>query len=425
MLNDNSFDPRWMKRTRWLTHALILSGTLNIGLLAAFASFILKEKHHPVALELKPLIEDGRLKKKSPTSNESILRSYSLLSFQDLIFKLDDKELVDDGYAKRDLALSCLVAFHHFNLDRALGGLLLQKRQIFFSNLDGDEKIDLVIFPGLADYQYQAILHYAKTEKWPFTSQGLFYEIKAQNSPRELTLLNAFYLTPEFHAAYTLISRTGVKIDKESLVDMLAQGEWGTLSEFSMQQRQVQDLSPNRCRQFLFDYLQFRSSLAAKILLENDREFVSKRFDDAQVLLILNLASEKIPVLEAFCKELLLSPRSDEVLKAAAVKLYHLAGEALPDPYNHSLVLRRFFPEREDLPAETLPEPIKPTGKTEILDQVLSIKPKRIHVVQPGENLWKISRKYRVPIEDIMKANRLETERIRPGRQLEIPGAAP
>lgn len=44
-----------------------------------------------------------------------------------------------------------------------------------------------------------------------------------------------------------------------------------------------------------------------------------------------------------------------------------------------------------------------------------------MHVIEPGDNLWKIARKYKVSVEEIKRVNHLETEKLRPGKQLEIP----
>ena len=46
---------------------------------------------------------------------------------------------------------------------------------------------------------------------------------------------------------------------------------------------------------------------------------------------------------------------------------------------------------------------------------------KKAHTVESGDNLWKIARKYQVSVEDLMRTNRMDTEKLRPGKQLEIP----
>jgi hypothetical protein len=187
-MQPRSQDNLWVSRNKWLTQALIISVTVNIGLIATFINFVIKDKQEALALELTPVKETA-----DPlATNVQLLRSYSLLPTQELLLRLENKDLLEEGLTKRDLSLACLVAFHHFNLDKALGGLPLQKRTIPFTNHEGQERIDVPVFPGLADYQFQAILQYAKTEKWPLTSQGLFYEMKRSGPPHDLSLLDAF-----------------------------------------------------------------------------------------------------------------------------------------------------------------------------------------------------------------------------------------
>lgn len=43
-----------------------------------------------------------------------------------------------------------------------------------------------------------------------------------------------------------------------------------------------------------------------------------------------------------------------------------------------------------------------------------------IYVVQPGDTLWNIARRFGVSVEEIMAANNLTTTEIRPGQQLQI-----
>ncbi len=429
-------DP-WMKKAKWLTQALILSGTLNIGLLTTFIYFVLKEKHTAVAFDLKPAPEKES-KIGSALTNKSLFWAYSTLSFQELLLRLEDKDLVEDGYTKRDLALSCLVNFHYFNLDRALGGLLLQKRYIKLANEEGGEEIDLTIFPGLADYQFQAILQYAKTEKWPFTSEGLFYELK-RAPVKDPSLLEAFYLTPEFHAVHTLFVRGGLKVSKEEIATLLVDGDFTTLEAFTNEQKKAQDLSPEKLKSFLVHFLTLNSKTAAKWLLDLDMEFVCKRLDDPQTVLMLSLISEKTASLEHFAKELLVSPRSDLIWKKAASVLYAFSNENLPEPYDHNAALARFIPHRltpkkveeaaQVIPVKKPPvivplkkeKPSAPLKKVKETPSKKEVAPKRFHTVQEGDNLWKIARKYKVSVEAIMKLNHLESNKLRTGRKLEIP----
>jgi len=413
----SSYENQWMRRVKKLTQALLFSIALNIGLLASFAYIAFKEKHQIVAYAPKAAIKETALEAES---NVSVLRAYSQLPFQELLLKLENTELVEEGLSKRDLALSCLVVFHNFNLERALGGLVLQKRLLPFPSADGQESMDLAVFPGLADYQFQAILQYAKTEKWPFTSQGLFYEIKRTSAQIDTSLLEAFYLAPEFHMIQMLFVRTGIAISKEHLVQLVAEGEWKTLKEFTEAQKDLADFTPDRRRALLVEYFNGGSKIAARVLLETDLEFSLKRLDDAQSVAMLEMCPEKFLELELFAKGLLNSPRADPVWKRAALSLYAFAGEAMPEPYDHQAVLRRFLPEA--LPPAQQEVAASVSEKKQALVAASSPEEKKqIHVIEAGDSLWKISRKYHVSVEELKKANHLETEKLRLGKQLEIP----
>ncbi len=412
----NSQDHRWISRTKWLTQALIISGTLNIGLISTFVYFVLKDKQEALSVEAKPAVSKDPLQ-----TGTQLLRSYSLLPYQELLLRLENSEHVEEGLSKRDFSLACLVAFHHFNIDKALGGASPQKRTLPFASSDGQEIINMSVFPGLSDEQFHAILLYAKTEQWPLTSQGLFYEIKRSPPPRDPSLLDAFYLSSEFHAAYTLLIKTGVPLSREQVVDLIAEGEWKTLADLTKELRTQADVTPEIRRLFLMESLGHSSKIAAKLLLENDLEFVAKRLSDGQILTLLDFCHERTPHLEQLAKELLASPRTDSVCKRAAALLYAFAGEILPDPYDHNAALERFIPK----PVQQAPAPIA-EAKTIVqpVSAPIAKSQKKFHTVESGDNLWKIARKYRVSVEEIMRVNKMESEKLRVGRQLEIPARA-
>lgn len=410
----------WVRRTKWLTQALIISVTLNIGLVTTFIYFVLKDKQTALAIELTPC-KDAH-KKEVLATNFQLLRAYSLLPYQELILRLEHRDLLEEGLTKRDLSLACLVAFHHFNLEKALGGILLQKRSIPFTNSSGQETIEIPVFPGLSDDQFQAVLQYAKTEKWPLTSQGLFYELKRSSGAYDPSLIEAFSLCSEYHAVQTLLSKTGLHVTREQIIELIAEGEWKALSELTAKQRISMELTPDRKRAFLLEYLQNHSKLAAKLLLDSDQDFVLKRLGDGQILTILDLYPEKNAVIENFSKELLASPRTDAVWRRAAYFLYSAAGELFPEPYDHQAALQRFLPQiaAPQIAPDAAPIVLQ-TSAPLPKGQTPSKGKKKVHVVEPGDNLWKLARKYHVSIEEIMRVNRLETEKLRPGKQIEIP----
>jgi hypothetical protein len=394
----SSNDQSWIKRARWLTGALIISGTLNIGFLTTFIYMVLKEKERPLAVEISQIVEKSSRHTASQLNMQQLLSKYSTLSFQELMVCLSNKEHIESGYTKRDLALACLVSFHHFNVERALGGLKLQRRTIAFTNSEGGEKIQLDIFAGLADYQYQAISSYAKTEKWPLTSQGLFFELKSTSPPYEHTLLEAFYLTPEFHFLSTLFSKSGVPLRKESLALLLSEGRWETIREYAALLRSTSEFTPSRRREFLLQLVDEESRLAARLLVKLDEEIALHKFDDEQILSLLDLLGNNVP--EPFVKKLLASPRSDRIWKKAQ--------EALGSPIELPKVAKKAPP-----PAPAAPQPLlmpKPAAPRQT-----------VHTVVTGDSLWKIARKYQISVSAIQEKNGLESDRLRPGQKLIIP----
>jgi hypothetical protein len=203
----------------------------------------------------------------------------------------------------------------------------------------------------------------------------------------------------------TLFARAGVPLPQEYVVDLLTQGDWNLLQQFTQEQRMAQDLSPDRFKNLLTNYIRCRSLMAAKILLEWDREFILKKFEDPDLMAFIDLFPEKSTSLEQLLKELIASPRSDAIWKKAAEKLFAFAGLPIPDPYDHQVTLKTFVGDRIIVP------PKKASGP---------LKGKKTHVVQQGENLWKIARKYKVSIDSLRKANNLQTDKLRPGKELII-----
>ena len=125
------------------------------------------------------------------STNQEVLEKYSQLSQEELFLHLENDEPLEEGLTRRDLALASLSAFHHFHVDRALGWAPLQKRALSFSHLD--EAMTIPVFAGLGSEQFNAILHYAKTEKWPLTPRGLFFEIQRSFPKKDPALWGAFF----------------------------------------------------------------------------------------------------------------------------------------------------------------------------------------------------------------------------------------
>src|SRR5580700_9321537 len=119
MISDN----RHLLQIRRLSWALIISGAFNITLGALFFYWFFKERPPTPYCELKPA---DQKQQHAPLaidrSNHEIIRTFRKISMEHLIAQLSNLQLVENGYTQRDLALACLIAFHHFDLSRALLG---------------------------------------------------------------------------------------------------------------------------------------------------------------------------------------------------------------------------------------------------------------------------------------------------------------
>ncbi len=254
-------EQNWIKKFRIMTFSLIFSGALNIGLIAALVAFAIQSR--------APSFEmDGVLQKvaskENKFSNSDALRAMGKLTFRELVSLLTNREFVEEGYAKRDLALAALVAFRHFNLEKAIGSSILQKRLV---TLGKGETIEL--FPGVSEEQFEAVLRFAYREKWPLTAKGLLDLLQKLPIPREQSLSQAFSMTSEFYALQLLFQKTDLPQEAAVLIDLAVEGSWELLNRFSKEQTQLLDLSVEKRRRLLLSYLALHSPTAAQLLLKD------------------------------------------------------------------------------------------------------------------------------------------------------------
>jgi hypothetical protein len=394
----------WIKKIRFFTLALILSIALNIGLLANFFYQNIKDKNSTS----DPLVAKDEAEKINELSNIEFINYCSAQSFRELVLMLSNKEILEVGYCKRDLALSSLVTFHDFNIKKALLEQPLQKRLMYFEK--NQEKIEIVLFPELTDYQFESVIQYATTERWPITSKGLFNCLKNGSVPRDLSLEEAFFLTPEFLKIRTLFNRDDTFVRHDTLLHMICEGSWQDLE--NILNNLNFDFSKKIRQDFLLNYLNLESKMAAHLLLQLDYETVLNKFTNDTILKILEKIEIDTEFIENFCIELLKSPRSDEIWEKSAVKLYSSLGEKLPEPFDHRRTLARFdqsFEIKEKLTQ------IEPIIKHEQLETDL-------YIVKDGDNLWKIARKFKVELKELIKANNLTFDKIiYPGKEIVIP----
>ncbi len=454
-------------QVRRLTQGVFLSGALNIVLLALFFYWLVREVPPRPYCELKPAEQqEEQIPLAINHGNAEIIRSFRELLLDQLVAKLNDTQLVENGYTQRDLALAALFAFHHFDISRALLGQAQpsQMRMMpYAKNRDG-ALMEVVVYPGMSDPQFQAIIHYAHTERWPLTSQGLFQLLRKQKGQYDTTLADAFFLTPEFLAVEMLFNRSEKNVEKKDLLSVLSQGDWKLLSSFVEQQRLVQDLSPARRQRFLNDYIDRESRAAAYLMLKTDGAFALRKLDDEHVIAVLKLLVVKTPETEQFAIALLDSPRSDAVLTAAGQKLFDFAGEPIPEKDVYQAARARFSQQKhaemvaapqapaalppavaptkvsKSVPLKQSKPPLAPLMKKEkkaVAQTQTSLIPtkktppatkkavlprrSKMYVVADGDSLWKIAKRFNVEVEVLRKVNRLKSDSLKPGTPLLIP----
>ncbi len=354
---------RWDK-FRVVTIALIFSIALNIGLLLTlgFSAYEKSRDSIPTAKLILP----------SPEVSHELISEMLKLSFPELLVYLTDKTTLTQGYLKRDLALAALAFAHDFNLEKALSSQLPQNALIEIA--DGKR---IAIYPGLNDEQFEAIIRFGYQEKWPLTAKGLFHALKAwPKETRDSSLSDAFFATAEFYAVQVLFQKTGMPLEPNQLLDLLIDGPWDAVASYYESQSRVLDLTVEKRRYFLQYYLSIGSKTAAKCILQGDYAYGLTQLTDDALLKILEFDGR-----ERLCQDLLRSQRSVEIKDAANQRLSS-------------------FTKREK-------QVVKPT----------SIE----HIVQEGESLWKISRQYKVKVEDLIQHNGLEKDRLMPGMVLVIP----
>ncbi|MBA3602219.1 MAG: LysM peptidoglycan-binding domain-containing protein [Parachlamydiaceae bacterium] len=444
----------YYKHTKRVIGALAVSGFLNILLLTSMSYWIFKERSPALYCEQKPVITP---KSEAPPlaadeSSSQWIRKLQVLPYEQLLKKLKSTTSVENGYSERDLALACLIAFHHFDFARALEGYPYkpQKRVIAYGRRTNGTLALITVYPGLSETHFASIGAFAENELWPQTPKGLFLLLKANESKlQKISLMDSFFLTSEFAAIEPLFRRLDPAVERNEIVAFLLQGDFAMLAKVAEQQRQFGDLSETRRQNVLLEYVQKGSVAAAELLLKIDGAFAAKKLDDHHVLSLLTLLTEKTVQSEQLALALLKGPRSDAVWKMAAQRLYDYAGEGAPENFHYQSALLHFVPSAAESMVvkaqnaqlkgmekpQVIPEkkvvavplakvsPTKHIAKMSLptKSKVDSSKGDYLYIVQEGDNLWKLSRKYNVEVDVLRHYNRLSSDNLAPSTAIRIP----
>ena len=379
-----------MQNQKFGKQALFFSLTLNAFLLLFIFYFSFKK---PIALTY----DFPKSKKVSAhfISNVEEIEKLKALPTKKLIQALNDTTLFEQGYRRRDLSLS-LLASKHFDIERAL-----QKRPSM-RHLRLSEGETLTLFPGLTDSDFEKISTFISEEKWPLTTQGLFLALK-QNKKKDDSLIDAFTQSAEFNLVERLFLNTSPSLGKKILLPLIVESPFEVLESFVQKQKKELDLSPRARRGFLIDCMKGGSKLSALVLLRTDSRFVLEELDNDTLILLLTKLPYHHDLSRAFAKKLLTSLRSDRVLKVAR------------------LFLRKGEKEEEAVAVRPGPRPSVGELRPVFRENPIAAPAPSVHVVQKGETLNTIARRYHVSLEALYQYNHLQTQEIRERQTLKIP----
>lgn len=365
-----------LSRIRFLTISLFLSGSFNILLVALLCYWAMQDKPATAFVQLKPKAETNGL------LNEELLRHYRTLSFDVLIGKLQNT-----SNEERDLAVAALVAFYDFDIKRALCSSMHPLTSQVLICRSGEK---LLTFPHLKEEQVQLILDFAKKERWPLKAKGIFSLLKQDKYKTDKTLAEAFFLSDEFLFVKNLFVNSK-DVSSMKILQILLEGPWELLASTYAKTRTI---TVEQRSYFLFEYVKHGSPLAASLLLKTDWEFVVNRLKDDSVMIVLKMLKDQ-----------------DDLKKLSTAIATSPRGETL----------RRVAQDVIGTPA--LQEKMLTKLKTkEVQPHVKKLLPvENTYIVQEGDSLWKIARKYQIEVDDLKKLNALSSDVLQPGTVLRIP----
>lgn len=425
-MSPNVDDKIIKNRSRRLVQALSASLVINL-VLSLFCMYEWHESGYSLLrkLEFQPEEVVACTSIGASLSLQEALTTFADKPVSELIQLLRDESIIVDGYRARDLALGCLYSYHHFDMHKVLTGALRPKQE---RQIQGKES-QVSLFPGLSCEHFLILSRFAETERFPWTAEGLFCHLK-QNS-QDPVLQAAFSQTKEYMAIDQFFSRSGDRIAREQLMEMVLAGSWKMVTDYEVRK----DFSRKARQELLLAYALSSSKAAAEILMLKEREFAIHKLDDQATITLLGLLEEHPSLCQEYALALLESQRKDEVWKCATEKLLAVSEKLkhAEKSYSRAEILALFGKKVKGLATQQIAKatpkvtpkaatkPVQKQIQKQIQKQVQKQVKERIYVVQSGDNLWKISRKFHVEIKEIRLANNLQSDALKPGSVLRIP----
>lgn len=383
-----------MQKPRWIFQTLVLSVALNVALLGVFFYYLIRDNPLHFCYRPKEIV-----KSQHPPIPPGFLDRLPAVSFGHLLELLNDDRKMEYGFCVREVALGALAAFHDFDVERGLGRGRLSKH---IWEYEGKR---FLLFPGLSEADFETLKIFAHAEQWPLTCQGLFKRIRDSGLENcDSGLIGFFCHTPEFVLFETLFARTRLPIQKRSVLNLALEGGWEKFAAFIAEQQAGVDFSHEARQKVLLGAIDEGSKTAAYLLLITDAPFAAHQLDDVHLAHVLDLLTAKTQESLQFAQTVAASSRIDPVRQKAMARISEYTGNAPGEVAGH------FYekPGQKDLrPVFRQAPPAAP--------------PSGSHVVQEGESLWIIARKYKISTDALMEANQMQNSVIRPGKTLKIP----
>lgn len=410
-----------LRKLQLLTGCLIFSGSLNIALTCALWS----------QGQIAPALRLARLEISNETLRErncATLQAMSTWEYARLIAELSNSELVEDGFTRGGLALAVLIKTCDFDVERALLDQALQKRSLL-SPLNAER---YTLLANLKKRDFEQIQQFAYQEQWPLTAEGLYKRVQSLASgcsnvqilpAANASLLDALIATEPFSSLKKLFP---VDTPDKCLVSIAMSLGWPEFSALGNCKDQGEKLALQSRRQVLLKAIDNGCKPAAYVILLCDFDFALHSISENTMSQLLSLLDTYTAEAMTITLEVLKSPRGDEVRELATRRASHFLD--LPSPARDDqwkllaqalCSVPRFAPAPDEICSALYMPPVslKPSENTK---RSRSEKTEHFHIVCPGDTLWKLSRKYGLTVQDLMRQNRLTRDFLRIGQTLQI-----
>jgi|GEM_PF-4515109 len=362
MKRDFSFIQKGKKR---LFKALLASLFVNISLIILGVYFYQTEGYFLLSNIASP-------DKKQAVEVSYDLSSLEGKSFGELLSLLHNKERCIDGYEIRALALSILGEKYDFHIQKALNQESFEKRLVRWNGKA------YTLCPTLSDTHYDRVARFVEKEAYPFTPHGLFCRL--QQNPSDKGLRAAFSLTDEFMALEDLFLRSKI-FCRDKLLEMVLQADFALLQDFFSAQKRAYDPSSKVRRKLLQQFFAASSKEALDLLYRYDKSYIVHSFSDREIEKALTM----------------------------------LGGDEKEDL---CLLVGR---SQRDYATVCYANNVLKCDKRAIVPPIKKEESSKVYIVQNGDSLWRISKKFGVAVDAIVNVNHLESNHLKPGKALHIP----